>query len=118
MKSIIAAGLLLGCAHGAAIAGPYANVESNTAWYGNDYEGVVTEAHVGFEDVIGEKGSYYIQAGPAFVAVDGEDTESEFSGKIGAAYDISESVEVYGEYSFITGDELGSGVKTGVTYRF
>ena len=75
MKSIIAAGLLLGCAHGAAIAGPYANVESNTAWYGNDYEGVVTEAHVGFEDVIGEKGSYYIQAGPAFVAVDGEDTE-------------------------------------------
>ena len=55
MKSIIAAGLLLGCAHGAAIAGPYANVESNTAWYGNDYEGVVTEAHVGFEDVIGEE---------------------------------------------------------------
>ena len=67
--------------------------------------------------MIGENGSYYIQAGPA-VAVDGEDTESEFSGKVGAAYDISESVEVYGEYSFITGDELGSGVKAGVTYRF
>ena len=65
-----------------------------------------------------KKGSYYIQAGPAFVAVDGEDTESEFSGKVGATYEVAENVEVYGEYSFITGDELGSGVKTGVTYRF
>ena len=118
MKSIIAAGLLLGCAHGAAIAGPYANVESNTSWYGNDYLGAVTESHIGYEDTIGEDGSWYIQAGPAFVAEDGSDLDVEFSGKIGAGYDVSESVEVYAEYSFISGTELGSGVKTGVTYRF
>ena len=118
MKSIIAAGLLLGCAHGAAVAGPYANVESNTSYFGNDYLGSVTEAHAGYEGEVGESGSWYVQAGPAFVSVDGEDLETEFSGKVGAGYDISEDVEVYAEYSWISGDELGSSVKTGVTYRF
>ena len=52
------------------------------------------------------------------VAEDGEDTTAEFSGKVGATYEVSESVEVYGEYAFITGDEFGSGVKAGATYRF
>ena len=117
MKSIIAAGLLLGCAHGA-IAGPYANVETNSALFGDDYLGSVTEAHAGFEGELGESGSWYVQAGPAFVSVDGEDLETEFSGKVGAAYDISEDVNIYAEYSWIGGEELGSGVKTGVTYRF
>ena len=51
MKSIIAAGLLLGCAHGA-VAAPYANVESNTSWYGNDYLGSVIEAHGGYEGAL------------------------------------------------------------------
>ena len=46
MKSIIAAGLLLGCAHGA-IAGPYANVETNTSYFGDDYLGAVTEVTLG-----------------------------------------------------------------------
>ena len=32
MKSIIAAGFLLGMAHGAAIAGPYVNVENNSGF--------------------------------------------------------------------------------------
>ena len=53
MKSIIAAGLLLGCAHGA-VAAPYANVESNTSWYGNDYLGSVIEAHGGYEGALGK----------------------------------------------------------------
>ena len=117
MKSIIAAGLLLGCAHGA-IAGPYANVETNTSFFGDDYLGAVTEAHAGYEGELGEEGTWYVQAGPAFVAADGEDLETEFSGKVGAGYDISEDVEIYAEYSWISGEELGSGVKTGVTYRF
>ena len=117
MKSIIAAGLLLGCAHGA-IAAPYANVETNSGWYGDDYEAAVTEVHAGFEGELGESGSWYVQAGPAFISVDGEDLETEFSGKVGAGYDISEDLNIYAEYSWIGGEELGSGVKTGVTYRF
>ena len=122
MKTIIATGLLLGCAHGA-IAGPYANVESNTAWYGNDYEGVVTEAHVGFEDVIGESGSYYIQAGPAFDFGDDVDAEAKVSGKIGASVALSERVDAYGEISVLSAEdwdlsEASVGVKTGFTYTF
>ena len=64
MKSIIAAGLLLGCAHGA-IAGPYANVESNSAAFGDNFEVNVVEIHVGYEGDISENTSYYVQAGPA-----------------------------------------------------
>ena len=37
MKSIIASGLLLGMAHGAAIAGPYVNVENNAGFTGSDF---------------------------------------------------------------------------------
>ena len=42
MKSIIAAGILLGCAQGA-IAGPYVNVEANTGWTGNDYNSTIID---------------------------------------------------------------------------
>ena len=117
MKSIIAAGILLGCAHGA-VAAPYANIESNSGWSGNDYQGSVIEAHGGYEGGLGADGSWYIQAGPALVSPDGGAEEVELSGKVGASYVVSEDVEVYGEYSFITGTELGSGVKVGVTYTF
>ena len=58
------------------------------------------------------------RAGPALISPDGGDEEVELSGKVGAGYQISEDVEVYGEYSFITGTELGGGVKAGVTYTF
>ena len=117
MKSIIAAGLLLGCAQGA-IAGPYANVEANSGWTGNDFEGSTIEIHKGYEGALGEKGSWFVQGGPAIVAPDDGSASAEFSGKVGASYDVSEAVEVYGEYSFITGDEFGSGTKVGVTYTF
>ena len=121
MKSIIASGLLLGLAHGAvapAIAGPYANVESNSAAFGDDFQVSVVEAHVGYEGDISENTSYYVQAGPAFTLRDGEEATTDFSGKLGVSTEVSENVEVYGEYAFITGDELTSAVKTGVTYRF
>ena len=50
MKSIIASGLLLGMAHGAAIAGPYVNVENNAGFTGSDFTGqVTTDFHVGYE---------------------------------------------------------------------
>jgi len=117
MKSIIAAGFLLGCAQGA-IAGPYANIEANAGWYGGDFEGKTIEIHKGYEGSLGEDASWFIQAGPAIVAPEGGDEEVELSGKVGASYAVSEDVEIYGEYSFVTGDELGSGIKAGVTYNF
>ena len=114
----IAAASTLGA--GSAFAGPYVNVESNSGFVGSDYSATVTDLHVGYENGIGENGSYYVQAGPAIVAVDGVDTETEFSGKVGVGVDVSENVNVYGEIAFLTdGDEDNNyGTKVGLKYSF
>ena len=86
----------------------------------SDYTGTVTETHIGYEDSLGEDATWHIQAGPAFVSEDGEDLETEFSGEVGVALDVSENVEVYAEVSFITDDQtdINYGTKVGVTYFF
>ena len=112
MKSIIIAGLLLGAAHGAAQAGPYVNVEANSGFVGSNYAGTVTDAHVGFE---GE--GWYLQAGPALIQPDGGDGEVELSGKAGGSVGLTDALSVYGEVSFITGDDdNGYGTKVGAKY--
>ena len=103
-----------------ALAGPYVNVETNVGYTGNDFDGSVTDLHIGYEGDLGENAGYYVQAGPAVVAVDGVDTETEFSGKVGVGVDVSESVNIYGEVAFLTdGDEDNNyGTKVGVKYSF
>jgi len=113
MKSIIAAGFLLGMAHGAAIAGPYANIEANSGFYGSDYLGTATDVHVGFEGA-----NWYVQGGPALLQPDGADGDIEVSAKAGASASLSDALSVYGEVSFITGDEYGYGTKVGAKYKF
>ena len=113
MKSIIAAGFLLGCAQGA-IAGPYANIEANSGFFGSDYGGTATDVHVGYEG-----DNWYVQAGPALLQPDGLDGEIELSGKIGGSYPVSDALSVYGEFSFLTGDVAnGYGTKVGAKYNF
>jgi hypothetical protein len=105
-----------------ALAGPYVNVETNAGWVGDDYTGATTDIHVGYEGALGDSGaSYYVQAGPAVVAVDGEDTETQFSGKAGLGLPVSDALGVYGEVSFLTADDdddFGLGGKLGVKYNF
>ena len=119
MKSIIAAGLLLGCAHGA-IAAPYANIENNSSFVGDEFGTSVTEVHAGYAFDSG----IYVQGGPAFIAVDGEEGSTEYSGKVGYSTELNEDLELYGEVGFITTDqefdfeELNIGTKIGVTYTF
>jgi len=113
MKSIIASGLLLGMAHGAAIAGPYVNVETNSGFVGNDYTGSATDVHVGVEGT-----NWYVQGGPALLAPDGADGDVELSGKAGGSYPVSDKLSVYGEFSFLTGDETNYGTKVGAKYNF
>ena len=55
--------------------------------------------HVGYEFEAGEDVTIYVQGGPAFVAVDGEETETEISGKVGVSGSLSEKLELYGEVS-------------------
>ena len=118
--TIAAAAAAIAFAPAAALAGPYVNVETNAGWVGDDYSGAVTDLHVGYEGEVGV-GAYYVQAGPALVSVDGEETETEFSGKAGLGFPVSDAVGVYGELSFLTtedDDDFGVGGKLGVKYNF
>ena len=105
-----------------ALAGPYVNVEANAGWTGDDYTSTTTDVHVGYEGALGESGaSFYVQAGPAIVAVDGEETDTQFSGKAGVGIPVSDAVGVYGELSFLTAedeDDFGVGGKLGLKYNF
>jgi len=103
-----------------ALAGPYVNIEANAGWTGDDYTGATTDVHVGYEGEVGAA-SYYVQAGPAIVAADGVDTETQFSGKAGLGIPVSDALGVYGEVSFLTAedeDDFGVGGKLGVKYNF
>ena len=120
-KSVIAAFAAAPILASAALAGPYVNVEANAGWVGDDYSGTTTDIHVGYEGSVGDIASYYVQAGPAIINVDGEDSETQFSGKVGLGANLTDSVGVYGEVSFLTAadeDDLGVGGKLGVKYSF
>ena len=115
-----AAAAAIALAPAAALAGPYVNVETNAGWVGDDYTAATTDLHVGFEGEAGAA-SYYVQAGPAIVAVDGQDTDTQFSGKAGLGLPVSDALGVYGELSFLTADDdddFGLGGKLGVKYNF
>ena len=122
MIAKISAGLTAACLLSApAIAGPYANVESNSGFSGSDYQASVTDIHIGYEGSAGENGAYYVQAGPAIVSVDGEDSTTELSGKAGVGFNLTEALNLYGEVSFVTvdgNDDNNYGTKVGVKYSF
>ena len=110
---------------GAAFAGPYVNVESNISYPDGDYSGATTDLAIGYEGSLSEKADFYVQGGPAFVAVDGTDgSETQFSGKAGISVAATESLGVYGELSGITdeasnGDDIVNwGAKLGAKFTF
>ena len=94
---------------GAAVAGPYVNVESNISYPDGDYSGATTDLHIGYEGSLGEKADFYVQGGPTFVAVDGTGgSEGEISGKVGVTVAATDSLGVYGELSGITKEVSGA----------
>ena len=107
-----------------AVAGPYANIESNALSVGTEYEGSVIETHLGYEGELGESTSWYVQGGPALVFPNGDDASTELSGKIGIQTSFTEKLSGYAEVAAITGGEIDfdeaitTNVKTGLTYRF
>ena len=120
IRSIVCAALACAASVPAAFAGPYVNVEANSGFVGSDYSGTITDLHVGFDGALGDKAGYYIQGGPAVVAIDGEDQETELSGKVGLTAQASDKLGVYGEISVLTNgdDDANYGTKVGVKYSF
>ena len=109
-------------APGAALAGPYLNVEANSGFTGSDYTGTTTDLHVGYEDAIGESASYYVQVGGSVVSTDGVGSETVPSGKAGLGVALSDALGAYGEVSFIGSGsdsvDRGYGTKVGLKYSF
>ena len=87
-------------APGAALAGPYINVEANSGWTGSNYNGTVTDAHVGYEGELGESTSWYVQGGASLVSPDGGETDTVPSGKAGLGIGLTDALGAYGEVSF------------------
>ena len=118
IKSIIATAAVAPFLATAAFAGPYVNVEANAGLTGSDYVGTLTEAHIGYEGALSETVSGYIQAGPALSTPEGGDATVKVSGKAGASVAATDNLSVYGEYWFLTGDDLTSNIKAGLKYTF
>ena len=122
IKSVFAATAALSVSAGAAVAGPYVNVETNAGWTGSEYNGAATDLHLGYEGALGERGSYYVQGGATLVTPDGGETDTVPSGKAGLGFEVTEALGAYGEVSFVgSGDEdidRGYGAKLGLKYSF
>ena len=111
---------------GAAFAGPYVNIEANGSYPDGDYTGATTDVAVGYEGIASEgKVAYYVQGGPAFVHTDStDDTETQFSGKVGASVAVNEDLSVYGEISGISDEDsagediINFGGKIGAKFVF
>ena len=111
---------------GAAFAGPYVNVESNASYPDGDYSGATTNLAIGYEGTTSEgKVAYYVEGGPAFVHDEAaDDTETQFSGKLGASVGVSEDLAVYAEVSGISNEDASGddiidfGGKIGAKFTF
>ena len=122
IKSVFAALSATALSAGAALAGPYVNVETNAGWTGSEYNGATTDLHVGYEGALGDSASYYVQGGASLVSPDGGESDTVPSGKAGIGFGVTENLGAYGEVSFIgSGDDdidRGYGAKLGLKYNF
>jgi len=122
MKFAIALAALLGIGTAPALAGGfYTNVESNASYTGSDFTTRTTDLHLGYEGSPTESFDYYIQGGPAVVAVDGADSDTQLSGKLGANVAATDKLDFYGEISLLTQDgdvDNSYGTKLGAKYSF
>ena len=107
---------------GAAMAGPYVNVEANSGWTGSDYNGTSTDLHVGYEGALGENASWYAQGGATVITPDGGAADTVPSGKAGLGVNLTDGLSAYGEVSFVgsgvAGVDRGYGTKAGLKYAF
>ena len=119
MKTIALALAATSFASAPAFAGAYINAEVNDGYTGTDYSGRAVDLHVGWEGSV-SKLDYYVQGGPAVVAEDGVDSETNLSGKVGASIAATDKLDFYGEVSVLTDEDVDNswGTKIGTKYKF
>jgi len=107
---------------GAAMAGPYVNVEANSGFAGSNYSGTSIDNHVGYEGALGTDASFYVQAGATVQLPDGGTSDWVPSGKAGLGVALTEDLSAYGEVSFVgsgvAGVDRSYGTKAGLKYTF
>jgi len=122
IKSVLAAAAAAPLFAGAAMAGPYVNVEANSGWTGSNYGGTSIDNHVGYEGALGEDASWYVQAGATVKLPDAGASDWVPSGKAGLGVALTDDLGAYGEVSFLgsgeTGVDRGYGTKFGLKYSF
>ena len=101
------------------LARPYVNIESNASYTGSDYKSRATDFHVGYEGEVNDL-AYYIQGGKTVNAADGADSTSNWSGKTGASFPVTDKLGVYGELSFSQVEDADNnwGTKLGTKFTF
>ena len=101
------------------LAGPYVNVETNADYTGSDYTSRATDLHIGYENGLGSL-AYYVQGGKTINAADGVESDSNFSGKLGASVSATEKLGLYGEVSFAQVEDADNtyGTKLGAKFSF
>ena len=101
------------------LAGPYVNVETNANYTGSDFTSRATDLHLGYENNLGDL-AYHIQGGKTINAVDGVDSESNVSGKLGGSVAATDKLGLYGEVSFAQVEDADNtfGTKLGAKFSF
>ena len=119
MKALVVASAAL-ISGSAAVAGPYVNVENNAGFLGSDYAGSVTDLAIGYSADLGDNTTVGAQVVPAFVNPDEGDGSTQISGKIYGDVDLTEKLNVYGEFALLTVDDEDNlyNLKTGLTWNF
>ena len=117
MKNLIV--LAVAASASPVLAGPYVNVETKSNFTGSDYQSTASDLHLGWEGKAKDL-SYYIQGGKTIKADDGKDSASNWSGKTGASFPVSEKLKVYGELNFaqVEGADNNWGTKLGTKFTF
>ena len=103
-------------ASGAAIAGPYVNLEMSGSYPDGAYSSGTLEAIIGYEGTTESGIGYYVAGGPTATHSDSTDDfgDVEFIGYIGGSYD-----KFYGELSAVTHvDDVDWAAKGGVKFTF
>jgi len=106
---------------GAAIAGPYVNIEANGSYPDGAYSSGNIEFQVGYEATTTNGISWYASVGPTVQHTETADEfgDVEIAAYLGGSKGITEKVGVYGEiYGATNNDDLDLSGKAGLRYTF